>query len=138
MPRTDQNRSKSIVKHEQTVAVLIAARTLEEAAEELKITPLTLRRWLAEDAELQQLYREARREVMAYALGRLQRVTAHAVDRLESILEHTGTPAAAAVSAAKAVIEIALKAVTLDDLDQRLSAVEAQIKKQKAARREGV
>jgi hypothetical protein len=112
--------------------------TLDEAAEELNITPLTLRRWLHEDAELQQLYREARREVMAHALARMQRITANAVTRLESILDDTDVPAAAAVSAAKAVIEIALKAVTLEDLEQRLSHVEAQIKQQKAARREGV
>jgi hypothetical protein len=49
-----------------------------------------------------------------------------AVETLEAIMQDSEAPASARVSAAKAVLEMAIKAVELEDLEARITALEQQ------------
>jgi hypothetical protein len=73
--------------------------------------------------------------VMQQSLARMQRLTTTAVSRLETILDDPAVSPAAAVSAAKAVLELALKAVTLEDLETRLARIEQAVETRKDAAR---
>jgi hypothetical protein len=86
----------------------------------------TLLRWL-KDAAFQTTYREARRHVVQQAIAQVQQATSEAVEALRAIMSNGDAPASARVSAAKAVLETALKAVELEDIEQRLQALEAQM-----------
>jgi len=48
------------------------------------------------------------------------------VETLRSVMQDKDAPASAKVSAAKAILETAIKAVELEDLEARIAALEAQ------------
>jgi hypothetical protein len=54
-----------------------------------------------------------------------QRVTGEAVETLRSVMQDADAPASARGSAAKAILETAVKAGELEDLEARLAALEA-------------
>src|SRR3954447_6936436 len=102
---------------EAALAALLACPTIEAAAEQVGIASATLRRWLAED-DFQRRYRAARRQVVEQAVAQLQQGTSEAVAALRRNL-NCGTPSAE-IAAAKAVIDISVKAIELTDLAERV------------------
>jgi len=89
-------------KQELAIAALLTCSAIADAAKQCSIGEVTLHRWL-KDATFQAAYREARRQVMQAAEA----------------------PASAKVSAAKTILETAVKAVELEDLEARIVALEA-------------
>jgi hypothetical protein len=118
---------------EQAVVALLTSPTLEEASTQLGVTSRTLRTWLHEDEALRLAYQDAKRQLMGHTLSRMQKITAAAVTRLETILENPEVKDAVAVGAARVVLDLALRAVVLEDLDQRITRVETELRKRKAA-----
>ncbi len=104
-------------KQEQTIAALLTCNSITAAAAGCGIAEATLHRWLKETT-FQTAYREARRQIVQQASGT-------AVQTLEAVMQDTAAPASARVSAAKAVLETAVKAVEVEDLEARLAALEA-------------
>jgi hypothetical protein len=102
---------------------LLLAPTLADAAHTAGIGEVTAWRWLKE-ADFQAAYREARRAVVQQAITQVQRATGEAVETLRSVMQDAEAPASAKVSAAKAILETAVKAVELEDLEARLAALE--------------
>jgi hypothetical protein len=74
--------SKLERQQEQAIAALLTEKTHAEAAARVGIAPATLQRWLLLP-EFRSAYREARRQVVEAAVGRLQAASAKAVDALE-------------------------------------------------------
>lgn len=72
----------------------------------------------------QKKYRAAKRQAVTQAVARLQQATTQAVDTLEAIMGDKDAPAGSRVTAAKTVLEMAVKAVELDDLAARIEALE--------------
>ena len=72
------------------------------------------------------VYREARRAVVQHAITRVQHATGEAVETLRAVMQDTTAPASAKVSAARAILETAVKAVELEDLEARMAALEVQ------------
>src|SRR5262249_2632969 len=101
-------------------------RTIAEAAHQVGIGERTLLRWLQEDSAFQAAYRTARRHVVQHAVAQVQQATSMAVATLEAIMQDSTVSASARVSAAKAVLETAIKGVELEDLAARIAALEAQ------------
>jgi len=66
-----------------------------------------------------------RRESMNHAIGQLQRITKTAVSTLEAIMEAEEEPAGARVSAARVVLELALRGLETLDFEKRISNLEA-------------
>lgn len=112
-------------KRELAIAHLLTASSIAEAAQQTGIGEQTLLRWLKNDS-FQAAYRDARRAVVQQAITQVQRVCSDAVTTLQAVMADTAAPASARVSAAKAVLETAVKAVALEDLDARIGALEQQ------------
>lgn len=112
-------------KREALISALLTASTLTEAAKLAGIGEATARRWLKDDA-FQAAYRDARRAVVQQAITHVQRVCSEAVVTLQAVMGDGEAPASARVSAAKAVLETAVKAVALEDLEARIVELEQQ------------
>jgi hypothetical protein len=111
-------------KQEQTIAALLTAPNLADAAHHAGIVERTLLRWLKETA-FQAAYREARRAVVQHAIAQVQQATGEAVATLRTVMQDSASPASARVSAAKAILETAVKGIDIDDLEVRIAALEA-------------
>jgi hypothetical protein len=105
---------KATRKFELAIAALLTSSTIERAAEQIGVAPITLRRWMVEPA-FKSEYQAARRQVMEQAA---------AVATLEGVMADQDAPASARVSAARAVLEMGQKAVELGDLDGRVTELE--------------
>jgi hypothetical protein len=98
---------------------------MSEAATALAVDASTLRRWLREDTTFQTAYREARRAVVQHAIAQVQRATGEAVETLRNVMQDSEASASARISAAKAILDTALKGIDIDDLEVRMAALEA-------------
>lgn len=109
-------------KHEAVVA-LLEHPTVKEAAQAVGIGEATLFRWL-QVPDFQDAYRECKRQIVNHAISRLQQATAEAVETLREVMKDKEKPPSPRVSAAKAVLEIAVKAVETEDILSRLEVLE--------------
>ena len=114
-------------RQEAFLVALLSCTTIGEAATTAQIAEVTATRWLKTPA-FQAVYREARRQVVQHAIGQVQQATGAAVETLRSVMQDPEAPASARVSAAKAVLDTAVKAVELEDLEARITVLEQQAK----------
>ena len=112
-------------KQDQAITALVTCPSITEAAAHCELAEVTLRRWLKQDG-FQAAYREARRAVVQHAIVQVQQATGDAVETLRNVMQAPEAPASARVSAARVVLETAVKAVELEDLEQRIVALEMQ------------
>jgi hypothetical protein len=115
--------SKFDRKQEEAIAALLTQRNIEEAARVTGIGSTTLVRWL-QIPEFQTAYREARRAAFSQSIARLQQASSAAVSVLVKIMVDPDAPTSSRVRAADVVLERASKAIELEDLDQRIAALE--------------
>jgi hypothetical protein len=111
-------------KHEQAISALLTQPTLAEAATTVGVGEATLRRWLQQES-FQAAYRQARREAVSQAVAHVQRVSGEAVETLRTIMHDDRKPSSARVTAARVILELAIKAVELEDLEVWIAALEA-------------
>ena len=112
---------------EKAIASLLANPSIPDAAEKVGIGARTLWRWL-KLPEFKKAYSEARREVVRHAVVNVQAAMSEAVKTLRTIMNDDNAPASARVSAARVMIDTGLKALEIEDLEGRLSALEEVIK----------
>ena len=112
-------------KKEKVIACLIAQPTITLAAQEAKISQSTMFRWL-NDSDFQAAYRKAKREIVNHALTQVQKSVTKAVETLLDVMGN-GVVESAKVSAAKAILELAIRAVEIEDLDERIEALEERM-----------
>ena len=113
-------------EQEQFIAALLSCPTVEGAAETVGIGNVTASQW-RKDPAFAERYREATREAMRQAAALLQGAAREAVGTLRAI-QSKGESEAARVSAARAILEMAVKAADLEDVQQRLDALEQSLK----------
>jgi DNA-binding MurR/RpiR family transcriptional regulator len=111
-------------KAEQAIAALLEHPTIAEAARACGVSERSLLRWL-QRPDFQKRYREAQRAIVDGAIGELQAATVEAVKTLRRNL-NCGN-AFAENSAAQAVLTHSLKALEMQELQQRLEALEERI-----------
>ena len=119
-------------KQEDAIAALLTQRNVEEAARAAGIGTRTLLRWL-QLPEFQAAYRQARREVFAQAVARLQQGASAAATTLLKTMIDTNTPASVRVRAADCVLDHAAKAIELEDIEVRVSELERAAEASKSA-----
>ena len=119
-----QSAGKLTRKQEALMSALLTAPSLAAAAQQAGLSEVTAWRWL-KDTTFQAAYREARRAVVQHAIAQVQQATGEAVETLRNVMQDPAAPASARVSAAKAMLETALKGIDIDDLEVRLAALEA-------------
>ena len=115
---------------ERAIAALITNSSIPAAAKAAGIAEATLWRWLKIDA-FKKAYRQARSEIVSHAISQLQKGLTRAIDALFEIVENSEAPASARVSAARSIIDTALKSAEMEDLVGRVEALETHIKEQK-------
>jgi len=111
-------------RQEAFIAALLSCPTIAHAARTAGIAEVTAGRWL-KDHSFQAAYREARRQVVQHAIVQVQHATGTAVQTLVAVMQDAEAPASAKVSAAKTILDTAVKAVELEDLEVRIVALEA-------------
>lgn len=112
---------------ERAISALLSSPSIPEAAKASGLSERSLYRWL-QDEEFQETYQAARREVVKHAVTTVQAAMSKAVETLREIMEDTDAPASARVSAARAVLDLGLKATEIEDLQRRVAEIEALLK----------
>ena len=112
-------------KQERAIAALLVAHSITAAAQQIGVNENTLLRWL-KDAAFEAAYKEARRAVVQQAIVRMQQLCSQVVTKIEEIIDDPTAPAISRVTAMKTVLEMSWKAIELEDIEQRLAALEAQ------------
>jgi hypothetical protein len=110
-------------KQARAVLALLEHPTLKDAAAAVGVGETTLWRW-SQTPEFKATYMDARREAVRQSIAHLQSATGEAVTCLRDVMKSTKASDAAKVSAARAVLELAMKAVEIEDLAERLATLE--------------
>lgn len=110
-------------KQEQAIAALLTEPSVAAAAAKVRSSERTLHRWL-DDPAFETAYRLARRKAVQQAIGRLQQVSSAAVAVLMRLMADASTPAGTRLQAAKTLLEMAIRAVELEDLEARIKRLE--------------
>src|SRR5262249_4208538 len=110
-------------KKEEAIAALLTQRNLEEAARSIGVATNTLLRW-TKLPEFQTAYREARRAAYGQAITRLHQASGAAVSTLLKIMVDATAPPSTRVRAAESVLVHAAKAIEIEDIEARVSALE--------------
>ena len=113
-------------RRERLVLALLASPTIKAAAEVAGVPERTAHRWLRE-TDFGYTVAVARRHVLAQACTRLVATCGTATDVLRDVACDTSAPAAARVTAARTILELARGLVDVDHIDDRLSALEAAV-----------
>ncbi|GIP55207.1 hypothetical protein [Paenibacillus vini] len=110
-------------KQEHAVIALLSEPSISAAAKVAGIGETTLRRWM-QDNSFQEAYRGAKRQAVGQAISRIQQSSVKAVETLEGVMDNSKAPAMARVMAAKTVLDTAIKAVELEEIEARLTELE--------------
>ncbi|MBX3408160.1 MAG: hypothetical protein KF869_15515 [Phycisphaeraceae bacterium] len=105
---------------------------MARAANVAKVGVRTLHRWLREEA-FGKAYRLARRESFAQAVSLTQRYAALAVQTLAKVMNDDSAPVASRVAAATSMLKFARDSIELDDLADRVEALERSTKEKAGA-----
>jgi hypothetical protein len=111
-------------KQEEVIAALLTQRNMEEAARTAGVAVRTLIRWM-KIPEFQKAYRDARRAAFQQSIVRLQQGTSAAATTLIKLLLDPGTPASVKARVADSIFNHAAKAIEIEDIEARVSALEA-------------
>ena len=114
---------KKAQKLDAFIAAMMSHKGVEAAAAAAGISPATAYRWLADPDVIRRLG-EARRDAMQRAMSRLMEAAVGAVECLCEV-QSSGESESARVSAARTILEQALRATELQDVQQRLDKLEA-------------
>lgn len=110
-------------KQEQAIISLLSLPTIGEAAKNIGIGETTLWRWL-QLPDFNERYRAARKQAVSQAVARLQQATTIAVDTLTNVMQDVESKDSARVAAAKTVLEMAFKAVEIEELQSKVEELE--------------
>lgn len=127
--RKQQEIADLTPKQHKAIAALLTEPTIGAAATAAGVGERTLYTWLG-DAGFRVVYLAARREAVGQAVAQLQRISSEAVLVLQSVMNDATKPASARIAAARSVLEFSIKAVEMEELEQRLVALEAAYAKQ--------
>ncbi len=111
-------------RHPEAIAALLTCPTVEEAARTVGVSDRTIREWM-KLPDFMAAYRQARREVVEAAIGRLQQATNDAVTTLTRNLT-CGKPASE-IRAGLGILDRAINAVQVLDLADQLAELQRQI-----------
>lgn len=115
-------------KQEAFLAALLSAPTHAEAAKVARVSEATARRWLTLP-HVRAAWLDMRRQVVDQALLTVQTATTEAVATLRACLA-PDMPPGVRVRAATAILETAVRAIELNDLDARIEQLEQALEEQ--------
>lgn len=113
-------------KKTKALAALMAEPTATAAARAAGCSEATLWRY-THDPDFIAAYREAKRAAINLAVSRLQQAAGEAVEVLRGVMNSETDPASSRVTAARAILDGALKAVENEDLTARVEILEKHL-----------
>ena len=113
-------------KREQAIAALLSTSTVAEAAAQCRLSVRTLQRWLAEP-EFAKQFSQAKAGLLRDATTQLLRESTGAVTTLAAVSKDADAPTGARVQAAARIIELAATSFKTEELERRLTALEAAL-----------
>ena len=116
--------AKSAAVREQAILALLSEKSLGKAAAKSGVNEKTLRRWLANDEAFKTAYAEARQATFEAGMGRIQALTARAVDTLEDLLD-AKKPPNVRLGAARTVAEMGIHQHDAETILRKLEEIEA-------------
>lgn len=125
---------KASRKREIFIACLLTEPNIREAARKAGISENTGWRWM-QDQDFQADYQKARKMAVSQAIGLLQQISTEAVLTLQEVMTDRKATAASRVTAARTVLDTALKAVELEDLAARIERLEQVLEGQQGGKR---
>jgi hypothetical protein len=115
-------------RQQKAIAALLETGTIKEASEVSGISQPTIFRWL-QDADFRKAYQEARGRLLEIAIAQIQKICGEAVSVLQSVMHDQEAPFSSRVSAARAILDLAIKGQEVEALRIRIEALEARISK---------
>ncbi|MEP7353758.1 MAG: transposase family protein [Acidobacteriota bacterium] len=110
-------------KKEQAIAALMTCKSVEDAARSCGIGVSTLMRWM-KLAEFDREYKKARRTVLLQATSRAQQSSTAAISVLLKLMADPATPPAVRARSAEMVLNLGIRSVEVEDIDDRLAELE--------------
>jgi hypothetical protein len=110
-------------KQEKVIVALLTEPTYRQAAKKAGVGETTIYRWL-QDEEFDLAYKEARNQAFNQTISRIQQSTSNAVTTLNEVMEDKESPASSRVTAAKTVLEMAIKAHEIEKVISRMDEIE--------------
>ena len=115
--------SKKQWQREQLILAMLQQPTWQRAAAAAGISEATAWR-IRQTADFQKEFLQARREVVAQSLARLQQGSSAAVATLLRIMVDPASPTASRVQAASRILDLAKSSLALEDLEFRVARAE--------------
>lgn len=110
-------------KQTQALAALLTCPTARAAAQKAGLDERTLRRY-RQDPEFAAEYRKRCAEMLETATEQAKAAMPPAIDRLRGIVDDDQQQPQQQIAAARAVLEYGLRLVEVNDIEQRLRALE--------------
>jgi AcrR family transcriptional regulator len=110
----------------KAIMALLEHTTVEKVARACGTHKNTIYKWLREDVQFQDAWRDARKEAFSATVARLQTASSGAVDTLVEVAEDPNQQGAARVSASRAILDYAVKSVEVESVIARIEALERQ------------
>ena len=112
-------------EHQAALDALLSEPTIARAAQRVGVSERTLYRWL-ERGPVAEDYAKAQRQQVRQGGALLHRYAAHASQVLVSLMADQTVPPAQRIRAAEIVLQAGRQSLELDDLLQRVQALEEQ------------
>ena len=122
------NNQKITRKKRLAILALVESPTIRQAAEKSSIGESTIYRWL-KDSDFKHALHGEQQRLLEHTLLRVQNVGGDAVTALAKIINDDETPASARVSAAKAVLDMSIKAFEMSEILRRIEDLEFTLNK---------
>ena len=116
--------AKPAAVRERAILALLSEKTIGEAAARSGVNEKTLRRWLSDDDAFKSEYAAARQATFQAGIGRVQALTARAVDTLEDLLGAEKYPSVR-LGAARTVAEMGIHQHDAETILRKLDEIEA-------------
>lgn len=116
-------KSKLTKNQEKAVAALVSEPGFSQAADKARVTEATLSKWLGQ-ADFKKAYMDLRRKITLQAIAYMQMLAGESVTALREIMNDQDLPPAPRISAAKTILDMALKGLELEDVVVRLEDLE--------------
>jgi hypothetical protein len=110
-------------KQELAIAALLTCPSLPAAATSCGVSESTLRRWLRKETFAQR-WRQERTRMLETTVNLLRQKSVAAIETLAAVANNTESPAGARVSAARSLVELAIKSAEMQDLEARIDDLE--------------
>jgi len=115
-------------RQEKVLALLISQPNIPTVAKIAGIGERSIYRWMKQE-DFATAYRDTRTETVRQALGQIQAAMGAAVGTLLEIMTDPGASAPSRVASARTLIENAIRAVELEEIERRLSIIEKAVYK---------